>query len=232
MCNIGGILQKCLKVVNTIPIRLPTPCEINDVTVYSNSKGEKMPSLKGSKTEQNILIAFAGESQARNRYSYFASKAKKDGFVQISAIFEETANQEKEHAKRLFKLLEGEEVEISASFPAGVIGTTLENLEASVAGEHFEYTQMYPEFAKTARKEGFDEIAIIFESIAVAEQQHEKRYNSLASNLKTNKVFKREDKVKWQCRNCGYLHEDSAAPKVCPACAHPEAYFELLGENY
>ena len=191
-----------------------------------------MASLKGTKTEKNILTAFAGESQARNRYTYFASKAKKEGYAQMSAIFEETANQEKEHAKRLFKLLEGEEVEISASFPAGVIGTTLENLEASAAGERFEHTQMYPEFAKTAREEGFDEIAVIFESIAVAEKQHEKRYNDLASNLKANRVFKRDDKVVWQCRNCGYIHNDNKAPEICPACAHPEAYFELLGENY
>lgn len=191
-----------------------------------------MAELKGSKTEKNILTAFAGESQARNRYTYFASQAKKDGYEQISFIFEETANQEKEHAKRLFKFLNGGEVEITASFPAGVIGSTLENLKAAVEGENYEHTQMYPEFAKIADEEGFHEIAAVFRNIAVAEKQHEKRYRALASNIETGKVFKRDEEVVWRCRNCGYLHKGKEAPETCPACAHPRAHFELLGENY
>lgn len=191
-----------------------------------------MTSLKGTQTEKNILTAFAGESQARNRYTYFASQAKKDGYVQISAIFEETANQEKEHAKRLFKLLEGGEALVSASFPAGVIGTTLENLYEAAAGENYEHTTMYPDFAKTAISEGFKNIAGIFTSIAVAEKQHEKRYQDLAANIENNRVFKRDTKVVWRCRNCGYLHEGEEAPDECPACAHAKAHFELLGENY
>ncbi len=191
-----------------------------------------MKSLKGTKTEKNLLTAFAGESQARNRYTYFASQAKKEGYVQMAYIFEETANQEKEHAKRLFKFLEGGAVEIQASFPAGVIGTTLENLKAAAEGEHYEYTEMYPEFARVAREEGFDGIAQVFEAIAVAEKQHEKRYKDLAANIENNRVFKREETVVWRCRNCGYLHEGTEAPEVCPACAHPQAYFELLGENW
>ena len=188
--------------------------------------------LKGTRTEINILTAFAGESQARNRYTYFASKAKKEGCVQIAAIFEETANQEKEHAKRLFKLLEGGEVEITGAFPAGVIGTTLENLKASAGGENYEHTTMYPDFAKTARMEGFDAIAAIFEAIAVAEKQHEKRFLALLENVEKGRVFKREDAVWWKCGNCGYIHQDTEAPEMCPACAHPKAYFELLGENW
>ncbi|MBN1831920.1 MAG: rubrerythrin family protein [Deltaproteobacteria bacterium] len=191
-----------------------------------------MTEFKGTQTEKNILTAFAGESQARNRYSYFASQAKKDGYVQISDIFEETANQEKEHAKRLFKLLEGGELEISASFPAGVLGTTLENLKKAAGGENYEWTEMYPGFAKTARNEGFEAIANIFDSIAVAEKQHEKRYLDLAGNIESGRVFKRENKVVWRCRNCGYLHEGNEAPVICPACAHEQAHFELLGENY
>jgi rubrerythrin len=191
-----------------------------------------MSTLKGSQTEKNILTAFTGESQARNRYTYFASKAKKDGYVQISTIFEETANQEKEHAKRLFKLLEGGEVEISASFPAGVIGTTLENLQEAAGGENYEYTIMYPEFAKTATEEGFKDIAAIFMAIAIAEKQHEKRYNDLASNIEAGRVFKRDEKVTWRCLNCGYLHEGTEAIDECPACEHKQAHFELLGENY
>ena len=191
-----------------------------------------MAVLKGSQTEKNILTAFSGESQARNRYSYFSSKAKKEGYVQISAIFEETANQEKEHAKRLFKLLEGGEVEITGSFPAGVIGSTLENLKGAAAGENYEHTQMYPGFAKTAREEGLDNIADIFEAIAVAEKQHEKRYNALSGNIEAGRVFKRDSKVVWRCRNCGYLHTGTDAPDKCPACAHAQAHFELLGENY
>jgi rubrerythrin len=191
-----------------------------------------MPQLKGSKTERNILTAFAGESQARNRYTMFASKAKKEGYVQISDIFIETADQEKEHAKRLFKLLEGGEVEISAAFPAGVIGSTLENLKESAAGENYEHTEMYPGFAKTAREEGFDDIAEIFKSIAVAEKQHEKRYLDLAANIEAGRVFKRDEEVVWRCRNCGYLHKGKEAPDLCPACAHKRDHFELLGENW
>jgi rubrerythrin len=191
-----------------------------------------MTNLKGSLTEKNLLAAFAGESQARNRYTYFASQAKKDGFVQIQSIFEETANQEKEHAKRLFKFLEGGEVEIKAGFPAGVIGSTQDNLKASADGEHYEHTEMYPDFAKTAREEGFEAIATVFESIAVAEKQHEKRYLDLAANIEAGRVFKRDTEVVWRCRNCGYLHTGNEAPEVCPACAHPRAHFELLGENY
>jgi rubrerythrin len=193
---------------------------------------EKMAVLKGTQTEKNILTAFSGESQARNRYTYFASKAKKEGFVQMAYIFEETANQEKEHAKRLFKLLEGGEVEITGAFPAGVVGTTLENLKASAAGENYEHTQMYPGFAVTAREEGLQDIAAIFEAIAVAEKQHENRYNQLAANIADGKVFQRDGTVTWRCRNCGYTHEGEAAPEDCPACAHPQAHFELLGENY
>ena len=196
-------------------------------------KGEKnMGSLKGTQTEKNLLTAFSGESQARNRYTYFASKAKKEGYVQISDIFTETANQEKEHAKRLFKFLEGGEVEITGAFPAGVIGTTLENLKESATGEHYEQTVMYPEFAKTAREEGFDNLAEVFEAIAVAEKQHEKRYKDLAANIEAGKVFKKDETVTWRCRNCGYLHEGKEAPEVCPACDHPQAHFELLGENW
>jgi rubrerythrin len=191
-----------------------------------------MGNLKGTQTEKNILAAFAGESQARNRYTYFASQAKKDGYVQISEIFTETANQEKEHAKRLFKLLEGGEVEVAAAFPAGVIGTTIDNLKESAAGENYEYTDMYPGFAKTAVEEGFAEIAEIFKAIAVAEKQHEKRYLALAANIANNTVFKKEQSVVWRCRNCGYLHEGDSAPEECPACAHPQAHFELLGENW
>lgn len=192
----------------------------------------KMTDLRGTKTEKNLLTAFSGESQARNRYTYFASQAKKEGYVQISAIFEETANQEKEHAKRLFKFLEGGEVEITGSFPAGVIGSTLQNLKAAASGENYEHTQMYPGFAKIAEAEGFEEIASTFTCIAVAEKQHEKRYLDLAANIEAGRVFKREEKVVWRCRNCGYLHEDYEALDECPACAHPQAHFELLGENY
>jgi rubrerythrin len=191
-----------------------------------------MGNLKGTQTEKNILTAFAGESQARNRYTYFASQAKKDGYVQISEIFTETANQEKEHAKRLFKLLEGGEVEVAAAFPAGVIGTTLDNLKEAAAGENYEYTDMYPGFAKAATEEGFDEIADIFKAIAVAEKQHEKRYLALAANMANSTVFKKSEPVVWRCRNCGYLHEGTDAPEECPACAHPQAHFELLGENW
>jgi len=191
-----------------------------------------MSNIKGSKTEKNILTAFCGESQARNRYTYFASQAKKEGYVQIQHIFEETADQEKEHAKRLFKLLEGGEVEVTAAFPAGVIGTTVENLTEGAAGENYEYTIMYPEFAVTAREEGFPAVAAIFEAIAVAEKQHEKRYKALIANIEAGHVFKRSMKVTWRCRNCGYVHEGEDALEMCPACAHPQAHFELLAENW
>ena len=189
-------------------------------------------SLKGTKTEKNILTAFAGESQARNRYTYFANKAKKEGYIQISQIYEETANQEKEHAERLFKLLKGGEVEIQAAFPAGVIGCTADNLKASAGGENHEWTEMYPSFAETARKEGLDSIATIFESIAVAEKQHEKRYLGLLANIEAGTVFKKDKPVVWRCINCGYLHEGEEAPEVCPACAHTQEYYELLCENW
>jgi rubrerythrin len=191
-----------------------------------------MKSLKGTETEKNLLKGFAGESQARNRYTYFVSKAKEEGYVQIADIFQETADQEKEHAKRLFKFLEGGALEITAAFPAGVIGTTEENLMAGAAGENYEWTEMYPAFAETAREEGFDTIAAVFEAIAVAEKQHEKRYNELRANILANNVFKKEAVVTWRCRNCGYVFEGTEAPAVCPACAHPQAHFELLGENW
>ena len=191
-----------------------------------------MGSIKGTKTEKNLITAFAGESQAVNRYTSFASEAKKEGFVQIADIFEETANQEKEHAKRLFKFLEGGEVEIQAAFPAGIIGSTADNLRAAADGEHHEWEGMYPEFAKIAREEGFNVIADVFEAIAVAEKQHEKRYIGLLANVDSGTVFKKDKKVVWRCRNCGYLHEGEEAPKSCPACAHPQSYFELLSENW
>lgn len=188
--------------------------------------------LKGSQTEKNLLGAFAGESQARNRYAYFSSAARKEGFVQISLIFEETANQEREHAKRFFKFLEGGEVEIQAAFPAGIIGSTSQNLEAAAGGEHFEWTTLYPGFANVAREEGFDAVAMVFDSICVAEKQHEKRYRGLLANVEAGTVFKKEAPVAWRCLNCGYVHEGPEAPGACPACAHPQAYFELLGENW
>jgi len=188
--------------------------------------------LKGSRTERNLLTAFAGESQARNRYTYAASKAKKEGFVQIAQIFEETANQEKEHAKRFFSFLEGGEVEIQCAFPAGVVGTTAENLKAAAAGEHFEWTEMYPGYGKIAKEEGFDAVSVLFDKISVAEKQHEKRYLGLLANVEAGTVFKKGEPVVWRCINCGYLHEGTGAPASCPACAHPQAYFELLGENW
>ncbi len=191
-----------------------------------------MKSLKGTQTEKNLTAAFAGESQARNRYTYFASQARKDGFVQISMIFEETANQEKEHAKRFFKFLEGGDVEVAAAFPAGVIASTAENLKAAAGGENHEWTTMYPGFAKVAREEGFDAVAAVFDAISVAEKQHEKRYNDMRANIESGKVFKKDKKVVWRCINCGYLFEGEEAPKSCPACAHPQAYYELLGENW
>ncbi len=191
-----------------------------------------MKSLKGSQTEKNVLTAFAGESQARNRYTYFASQAKKDGYIQISNIFSETADQEREHAKRFFNFLEGGEAEVAAAFPAGKIGTVAENLEAAAAGENYEWTSMYPGFAKVAREEGFEMVAKAFEAVSVAEKQHDKRYKALLANVKERKVFKREEPVLWRCLNCGYIYEGSEPPKACPACLHPQAYFELLGENW
>jgi rubrerythrin len=191
-----------------------------------------MKSLKGTQTEKNLLMAFAGESQARNRYTYFASKAREEGLIQIFMIFEETANQEKEHAKRFFKFLEGGELTISAAFPAGVVATTAENLKAAAGGEHYEWTTMYPDFAKKAREEGFDAVAVVFDAVCVAEKQHEKRYNDLHRNVTAGKVFKKDKKVVWRCINCGYLFEGEQAPQACPACAHPQAYYELLGENW
>jgi rubrerythrin len=188
--------------------------------------------LKGSQTEKNLLAAFAGESQARNRYTYFASQARKEGYMQISAIFEETANQEREHAKREFKFLKGGDVEITAVYPAGVIGNTIDNLKAAAAGEHYETTEMYPGFAKVAEEEGFDEIAKVFRNIAIAEKRHEERYIALAKNIKDGVVFKRQKPVRWVCRNCGYVHEGPEAPNVCPACAHPQSHFELEAVNY
>lgn len=191
-----------------------------------------MKSLKGTQTEKNILTAFAGESQARNRYTYFAAQAKKEGYVQISAAFEETANHEKEHAKRLFKLLEGGAVEISGAFPAGVIGSTVENLAEAAAGENHEHKEMYPSFAEVARAEGFAEIAEIFSSIATAETFHEKRFLAFKANIEAGRVFKRESATAWKCRNCGYNHHGAEAPDRCPACDHAQAHFELLKENW
>jgi len=189
-------------------------------------------SIKGTMTEKNLLAAFAGESQARNRYTYFASVAKKEGFEQIFSIFLETADNEKEHAKRFFKFLEGGDVEITAAYPAGVIGTTKDNLKAAAAGEKLEHSTLYPKFADVAEKEGFPDVAEAFRKVSVSERQHEKRYSSLVNNIETVKVFKRDKAVKWKCGNCGYIHEGNTAPDQCPACLHPQAYFELLAENW
>lgn len=191
-----------------------------------------MKSIKGTQTEKNLVHSFAGESQARMRYTYFASKAKKDGFVQIADIFEETANQEKEHAKRFFKFLEGGNVEVFGAFPAGVIGSTEENLKAAAAGEHAEWEADYPAFADIADKEGFPEIAAVFRNVAVAEKQHEKRYLGLLANIEGGTVFEKNGKIWWRCRNCGFVCEAAKAPLECPACAHPQAYFEMLAENW
>ncbi len=191
-----------------------------------------MAELKGSRTEKNLLAAFAGESQARNRYTYFASAARDEGYQQIMAIFLETAENEKEHAKREFEFLKGGEAEKTASFPAGVIGTTTENLKAAAAGEKHERTTMYPEFAKIAKEEGFDEIASVFTEIGEVEEEHEKRYLALLKNVEAGTVFKRGTVVKWRCRNCGYVHKGKEAPDVCPACAHEQAYYEVMAENY
>jgi rubrerythrin len=189
-------------------------------------------SIKGTQTEKNLLTTFAGESQARMRYTYYASAAKKEGYEQIAAIFEETANQEKEHAKRMFKYLEGGMVEIKASYPAGTISTTAENLKHAAEGENEEWTELYPKFADIAEAEGFREIAVMYRAIAKAESSHEARYLKLLANVEKSEVFKREDKTKWQCRNCGYVHESKTAPQNCPACLHPQSYFEVEKENY
>ncbi len=191
-----------------------------------------MPTLKGTKTEKNLLAAFAGESQARNRYTYFAGQARKDGFVQIAAIFEETANQEKEHAKRFFSFLEGGDVEITVTFPAGKIGTTGENLAAAAAGEHEEWTELYPQFAQIARDEGFSAVAAVFDRICIAEKHHEDRYRALLKNVQDGTVFAKPETTTWVCRNCGYTHEGEHAPKACPACAHPQDHFEVQAANW
>ncbi|MEI6890564.1 MAG: rubrerythrin family protein [Pontiella sp.] len=191
-----------------------------------------MPKLKGTETEKNLMKAFAGESQARNRYTYFASAAKKEGLVQISDIFAETADQEKEHAKRFFKFLEGGLCEITAAFPAGMVGTTAENLKEAADGENEEWTELYPAFAATAKEEGFPAVAMVFEKISIAEKQHEKRYRDLLNNLNAGNVFKKNGKVIWRCRNCGFIHEAEEAPGMCPACAHPQGHFEVLAENW
>ncbi len=188
--------------------------------------------LKGTETERNLLTAFAGESQARNRYTYCADQAREEGYEQMAAIFEETANQEKEHAKRLFKFLQGGEAEIRAAFPAGVVGSTLENLQAAAAGEHYENTEMYPNFAQVAEQEGFNEIAAVFRKIASAEKRHEDRYVALARNISEGQVFKRGTPVRWVCRNCGMVHEGLEPPKVCAACGKPRAFFEIEAVNY
>ena len=189
-------------------------------------------SVKGTKTEKNLLASFAGESQARNRYTYFAGVAKKSGYEQVASIFLETADNEKEHAKRFFKLLEGGDLEIQASYPAGIIGDTAMNLEASAKGENLEWTTLYKEAEDMARKEGFEKIAKQFKEIAEVEEQHEKRYKKLLKNIEEGKVFKKDKVVKWKCRNCGYIHEGKDAPKECPACAHPQAFYEIMCENY
>ena len=191
-----------------------------------------MASLKGSQTEQNLLKAFAGESQARNRYAYFSSQAKKEGYEQICGVFADTADNEKEHAKRFFKFLEGGDLEITMSFPSGVIGTTAENLRAAAHGENLEWSSLYPDFAVAAEKEGFAEIAKVFREIAKAETGHERRYLALLKNVETGEVFRKATPVRWRCRNCGYISEGAEAPGECPACAHPQAYHELLAENY
>ncbi|MBR2373492.1 MAG: rubrerythrin family protein [Lentisphaeria bacterium] len=191
-----------------------------------------MKNIRGTFTETNLLRSFAGESQARNRYTFFASQARKEGFMQIADIFSETADQEKEHAERFFKYLSGGEVEIRAAFPAGVIGTTAENLAAAAAGEYDEWNNLYPSFAETARDEGFNEIARTFDYICVSERQHERRYRGLLKNITSGSVFEREREVMWRCRNCGYLHYGKNAPELCPACQHVKGYFELLAENW
>ena len=188
--------------------------------------------LKCSQTERNLLMAFAGESQARNRYTFFSSRARNDGYMQIASIFEETANQEKEHAKRFFKFLQGGAVKIECAFPAGIVGATAENLLAAANGEHEEWTTMYPGFAAVAREEGFKAVATIFDMVSVAEKQHDRRYRGLLENIQAGRVFKRSEPLRWRCLNCGFVHEGPEAPAACPACAHPQAYFEMLAENW
>ncbi len=191
-----------------------------------------MKTLEGTQTEKNLLKSFAGESQARMRYDFFSKQAKKEGLEQISAIFAETASNEKEHAKIFFKFLEGRPVEITATYPAGKIGNALENLKAAAEGENEEWTKLYPEFAKVAEEEGFDEIATAFKMISTVEKAHEERYKKLYNNLESGKVFRREGKVIWKCLNCGYLHEGESAPKICPVCSHPQSYFQIKEDNY
>lgn len=200
-------------------------CKLKKIIVMAKS-------VKGTQTEKNLLTSFAGESQARMRYTYFASVAKKEGYEQIAAIFTETADQEKEHAKRMFKWLEGGMVEITASYPAGIISNTLDNLKAAAAGEHEEWSLDYPHFAEVADKEGFPEIAMMYRAISVAEKGHEERYNAFVKNIEAGKVFEKDTEVTWQCRNCGYIHTGTEAPELCPACAHPKAHFEVKKENW
>ena len=200
--------------------------------VHNFKKIVSIMSIKGTKTEQNLLKSFAGESQARNRYTFFASQARKDGFEQIAAFFEETAAQEKEHAKLFFKFLEGGMVEITASYPAGVISSTAANLLASAEGEHEEWDLLYPEFASVAEEEGFTEIATAFKLVSTVEKRHEERYRKLLQNIENDDVFKRSDKMVWACRNCGFIHYGEKAPDTCPCCHHPQAYFELKADNY
>ena len=197
-----------------------------------HEKEQQMASIKGTQTEKNLLAAFAGESQARNRYTYFAGAAKRAGYEQISAIFLETADNEKEHAKKFFKFLEGGDVEITASYPAGIIGDTAKNLEEAADGEKLEWTTLYKDFASVAEKEGFKEVAELFREISKVEAEHEKRYRKLLANIKNGKVFKKDNVIKWKCRNCGYVFEGNTAPDKCPACTHPQAYYEVLAENY
>ena len=191
-----------------------------------------MPSIKGTQTEKNVLAAFAGESQARNRYTYYASVARKEGYEQIAAIFADTADNEKEHAAMFFGLLEGGEVVITAGYPAGVVGTTAENLAAAAAGEHMEWTTLYTNFAQVAHDEGLRKVEVVFREIAEVEEQHEKRYLRLMDNVLNGKVFEKDEPVQWRCRNCGYVHEGTSAPKTCPACLHAQAYYEVMAENY
>jgi rubrerythrin len=189
-------------------------------------------SIKGTQTEKNLLKAFAGESQARNRYEFFAKKAIQEGYEQIADIFMKTANQEKQHAKKFFRFLEGGPVEITAAYPAGIIGTTAQNLKAAAIGENEEWTKLYPEFAEIAKAEGFPEVSVAFKTIAKVEAEHEKRYLKLLKNIEEGKVFEKKEKVRWECKNCGYVHEGEKAPEICPACQHPKSFFEVKEENY
>lgn len=202
-------------------------------TVLSIKEGESMPDIKGTKTEQNLLKAFAGESQARNRYNIAANFAKREGYEQIAAIFAETADNEKQHAKRFFRFLEGGMVEITAAYPAGgALGTTLENLKAAAEGEHEEHSLLYPEFARIAKEEGFPQVATQFNLVSKVEVHHEKRFLALAENIEAKQVFRKPAPIKWKCRECGYIHEGPEAPGVCPCCEHPQAYFEVLCDNF